>query len=74
MNSDLKISLMNIIERDNVFLFSNDGNSSVFEELKRSQISISRSLSDFFIYGNTMNRSLNDIIYFEILNEHEKDE
>jgi hypothetical protein len=35
---------------------------------------IFRGLDDYFVYDNTMNRDLSDIIYSDILNEKENDE
>ena len=31
-------------------------------------------MTDYFMFGNSMNRDLKDIVYFELLNEHEQDE
>ena len=68
------ISLNNIIERDNAFIYSNEYDEYVHHELKRQQRVLFRSLNDYYWYQNTMGRSIEDIIYLDVLNENEIDQ
>ena len=63
-------SLQTIIERDNSYLYSNEYDEYVHDELKRQQRVLFRSLDDFYWFGNTLNRDIEDIIYLDILNEN----
>ena len=57
-----------------MFIFSNEFDNQIFEELKRNKRVIYRSLSDYFLFGNTMKREILDVIYLDILNEQEQNE
>jgi hypothetical protein len=47
----------------------------VHEELKRSKRCIYRALEDHFKYGDVaMGRHIDDIVYFEVLNQKEEQE
>lgn len=60
-----------MIQRDHVFIYSNDFDSQVHEELKRQKRVVFRSLTDYLRFGNTMNRDIQDIVYYDIFNEKE---
>ena len=57
-----------------MFIFSNEFDNQILEELKRNKRVIYRSLSDYFLFGNTMKREILDVIYLDILNEQEQNE
>ena len=52
---------------------SSDFDSQVHEELKRARRVIFRGLYDYYYFGNTLGRDLQDIVYEDILNEKESD-
>jgi hypothetical protein len=66
--------LARFIARDNVYIYGSDFDSQVHDELKRQCRCLNRAMTDYFMFGNSMNRDLKDIVYFELLNEHEQDE
>jgi hypothetical protein len=63
--------LSRAIARDNVYVYGDDFDSQVHEELKRQRRCLNRALVDYFKFGNYQGRQLSDIVYFELLNEKE---
>ena len=68
-NEDLFLTLDLIIQKDNAFLYSNDFDEYVYHELIRAKRSVFRSLTDYFVFENSLNREIDDIIYLDILNQ-----
>ena len=58
-----------IIQKDNAFLYSNEFDEYVYHELIRAKRSIYRSLTDYFVFENSLIREIDDIIYLDILNQ-----
>ena len=69
LHQDIFKTLNLIIEKDNAFLYSNDYDEYVFNELQRAKRSIFRSLFDYFVFENTLQRDINDIIYLDVFNQ-----
>jgi phenylpyruvate tautomerase PptA (4-oxalocrotonate tautomerase family) len=55
-----------------VYIYSSsDFDPLIHEELKRMKRTVYRSLTDYFMFGNSMHRHLPDIVFQEILNSRE---
>jgi len=65
--------LSRFIERDNVYIYGTEFDSQVHEELKRQRRCLYRALTDYYMFGNSMQSDLTDIVYYDLLNEQEED-
>ena len=67
--NEFKLSLKHVISRDNVFLYTNEFDPYVNDELNRANRVLFNQLDSYYWFDNVLNTDVHDIIYREIFNE-----
>jgi len=68
-SKSIDLLLSKLIDTKLVYLFSSERNRLIHEEVKRQKRTLFRALTDYYRFGNTLERHIEDIIFDEVLNE-----
>ena len=60
-----------LLQRDHVYMYSEQFDEQIHEELKRMRRVVSIGMLDQLRYGNSLQRELTDFVYMDVLNEKE---